>query len=136
MESDAVFCDAKYFREIAAIAVVCGKIVNSKTIEVNSSDEAERAAIRFAKELYPNTEVFNDCSGACDKEGATWIPREKNGRAHRAAANEYRKLPPEMGLRPNSPKRCKKAKALRGRGVLKPGEKQRVSWMRDGKMLY
>src|SRR4051812_27779385 len=86
----AVYCDAKWFDGMAAVGVVSACQTDTKVFATVSSSEAEREAIRFAKSLYPDQLIFNDSSGPCAIEGAIWIPREQNKKAHAAAAIAFR----------------------------------------------
>jgi ribonuclease HI len=72
-----------------------------------SSSEAEREAIRLAKEKYPDAKIFSDDQSAAAATGATWISRKQNGEAHKLVS-EFRKRgsPPKRVLKavkPESP---------------------------------
>ena len=49
--------------------------------EAETSDQAERNAIRFAQAEFPGETVHSDCQSAAEKCGAVWIPRNQNKEA-------------------------------------------------------
>jgi len=85
-------CDASFKEGQANLAVVkvenstwvCDITIHVKRIECGDSIAAEDAAIKLARELYPDSKsVKTDCGAAkkMNKGYAVWVPRESNAMA-------------------------------------------------------
>lgn len=125
------FTDARCAEGFASIAVVHYsddvKTITTKMIETSDSSVAEAFGISLAREMYGDIQVFNDNHGVCVALGATWIPRDQNRIAHRAAASAYRKFfaPIESTAKISKKVRRRGVRGARGRGILIAGEQNR-----------
>jgi ribonuclease HI len=122
----AVYSDATWSGGVAGIGVVlikdgCVSDRTSTVAFVDSNTEAELCAALLAMELYPDAILHTDCQGVASRLKAVWIPRHKNGEAHRTAKIALQKLSASPITK--TVKRKKKFR-FRGRGVVSLDEKR------------
>lgn len=85
-----VFVDAGFKEGRARIAVVKhdedgGLEIRARNIVVNTVNQAEEAAVEWAKSLWPTARIYCDNKPVAIKTGVSWISRDGNGVADSVA---------------------------------------------------
>lgn len=95
---NGVYVDATYHDEdgsgaVGMVVVQNGYIIDiraSKVLPFLNSDDAEREAVDYARELFPDATIYTDSMHAAEDCDARYIPRKLNWKAHSTARRAYR----------------------------------------------